>query len=91
MPLLLFACGLALTAYSGWRAWVDGRAMLAPAAHLPEQLRRRTTDRGETPAAPASPAAELRHALWQLALAVGWLLVAMIGLYMLTVASEAGL
>jgi hypothetical protein len=91
MPLLLFACGLVLTANGGWRSWADGRAMLAPAARVPEQLRRRATDRGETPAARTSAAAELRHALWQLALAVGWLLVAMLGLYMLTVASEAGL
>lgn len=91
MRLLLFACGLALTAYGGWRSWANGRAMFAPAAPVPEQLRRRTTDRGQTPAARTSAATELRHALWQLALAVGWLLVAMLGLYMLTVASEAGL
>ena len=91
MTLVLFACGLALTAYGGWRGWANGRSMLGPAAHPPDELRRRALARGEPPPPSGPGLGELRHAVWRLGLAVGWLLVALLGLYMMTVASEAGL
>ena len=90
MTLVLFACGAALTAYGGWRGWANGRSMLGPAAHPPADLRRRALSQGE-PATRGPALAEVRHAVWRLGLAVGWLLVALLGLYMMTVASEAGL
>jgi hypothetical protein len=91
MPAILFICGAILTAYGGWRGWVNGRSMLAPAVHPPDSGNgpdgRPRRPRSTSPGAPA----EIRRAVWRLALAVGWLLLAMLGLYMMTVANEAGL
>ncbi|HEX5452041.1 MAG TPA: hypothetical protein VFW86_06580 [Candidatus Limnocylindrales bacterium] len=42
------------------------------------------------PGAGRAQAPELRLAAWRLALAVGWLMIAMLGLLMATVASSAG-
>lgn len=90
LNFVLWICGAFLAGYGAWRGWVNGRAMLVPAVQTPEELRRRAIGRGQPPAPRRSSAQELRHAFWQLALAIGWLMVAMLGVLMVSVAAGAG-
>ncbi len=84
--VLLTICGLFLAGYGVWRSWTNGRRLLLPVAGASE--RPAVTDAPEQSRG-ASPWPEIRRAAWQLALAIGWLVVAMLGLFMLTVAGEA--
>lgn len=88
---VLWVCGAILITTGSWRSWRRVRGSLLPAVHgsgpplAPDPA---APDR--PPDAPAvSPAREVARSLWSIVLAVGWLLVALLGLFMLTVASRA--
>ncbi|MGZ3588228.1 MAG: hypothetical protein ACXVAE_04095 [Candidatus Limnocylindrales bacterium] len=86
MPsLLLAACGLFLIGYGTWRSWTNGRRLLVPVVSAPD--RRPPPAAGEAGGQPSTWSL-VRHALWQLALALGWLFIAFLGLFMMTVAGE---
>ncbi|HMJ80231.1 MAG TPA: hypothetical protein VK592_04245 [Candidatus Dormibacteraeota bacterium] len=86
---LLTVCGLFLAAYGTWRSWSNGRELLLPAVHTPEEPTGTQADgQADDPEPRRSPWAEARGAAWRLTLAVGWLAVAMLGLFMVSVAGE---
>ncbi len=84
--LLLTTCGLFLSGYGVWRSWSNGRRLLLPLAGPSESMGRARP--GEQLPRP-SVWPEVRHAAWHLALALGWLVLALLGLFMVTVAAEA--
>jgi hypothetical protein len=97
--ILLTMCGIFLMAYGTWRSWANGRELLLPAVHPGGGTPGRQTgggpaESGPVPGTDRGPGAdrpawlEVRHAAWRLTLAIAWLVVAMLGLFMISVAGE---
>ncbi len=83
--LLVLACGLAALAIGSWRGYLATRAAVAPLVHDGDPTRtaieatRRVVDRPR-----------VRLFARRLVVAIGWLAVAMYGLFLVTAAQVAG-
>jgi hypothetical protein len=74
---LLLACGLVLATYATWRSYVAARAALGPLTHAGEPTRIALEA-----VQPLHERARLRFIAGRVALALGWLLLAMYGLFL---------
>ncbi len=78
MGALLAACGVTLVVLAGWRSYAVARGALGPVAHAGDPTRRSIEGRRPLPLRPT-----VRRMAWQVAVSVGWLVLAMYGLYLL--------
>jgi hypothetical protein len=81
MGLLLALCGLTAVAIGGWRSYAVAREAVAPLVHPGDQTRSRVE---ATQPLPLRPRAGLFAR--RVAFSVGWLLVAMYGLFLVAAA-----
>ena len=85
MGLLLTVCGMTAALVGGWRGYAVAREALAPLAHEGDPTR---TAIESTRPFHARPRVQLFAR--RLAVSIGWLLVAMYGLYLVVVGQGLG-
>ncbi len=84
MAALLVLCGLTATAIGSWRSYALAREALAPLVHDGDPTR---TAIEATRPLPARP--RVRRFAGRVAMSVGWLAIAMYGLFLIANAAEA--
>jgi hypothetical protein len=84
MGLVLVGCGLTALSIGGWRGYALAREALAPLVHAGEPTRTAIEA-----ARPVHARFRVRLFVRRVALAVGWLVVALYGLYLVQAGSVA--
>ena len=85
MGLVLVACGLTALVIGGWRGYALARQALTPLVHAGDPTRSAIEA-----ARPVHARFRVRLFVRRVAVAVGWLVVALYGLFLLQVGSVAG-
>ena len=84
MEAVLLGCGLAAAAIGTWRGYANARAVVAPLVH-PGEPTRTAVEATQ----PLPERARVRRAARNLVAAVGWLVLAMYGLFLVASAEAA--
>jgi hypothetical protein len=85
MGVLLLTCGLVLAGVGTWRGYRSARDAIAPAAH-PGDPTRVTIDASRPP----HPSSAARRFARSAAVAIGWLVLALYGLFLASTGSVVG-
>lgn len=82
---ILLACGLVLAALAGWRGYGAARRAIRPLVHDGEPTRTLIDDRR-----PPYARARVRAVAREVAVSIGWIALAMYGLFLVAAAGTAG-